>query len=136
MGFDIFIQRCRNGERAMFKRELVQEIFGRYAVDPPPHFQGATYLDGRAEIFGADEGDEIDGLMCSHFSGMTFYEALYELADRTGSVIFWPSDGPWAAVTKEATLAHSPPGAFDRDGRPPSVVGSARELVALISGPD
>ena len=136
MSFDIFIQCCRDGERASFNRELVEEIFGRRALDPPPYFRGATYLDGRAEIFGADEADEIDGLMCSHSSGMTFYEALYELADRTGSVIFWPSDGPWAAVTKEATLAHLPPGAFDQDGRPPSVVASARELVALISAPD
>jgi hypothetical protein len=37
MSFDIFIQCCRDGERAMFKRALVEEIFGRHALDPPPH---------------------------------------------------------------------------------------------------
>lgn len=117
----------------MFKRELVEEIFGRYALNPPPHCQNATYLDGRAEIYGADE-EEIDGIMCSHSWGTTFFEALYELADRTKSVIFWPSLGPSAAVTDVATLVHLPPGAFEHEGEPPAVVADAKELQALIFG--
>jgi hypothetical protein len=136
MGLDIFIQCCRNGERALFKRELVEEIFGRYALDPPPHLQGATYLDGQAEIYGADKSDEIDHLMCAHCWGTTFFEALFELADRTKSVIFWPSRGPWAAVTDVVTLTHLPPSAFDKEGEPPTVVADAKALEALIFGSD
>jgi hypothetical protein len=136
MGLDIFVQCCRNGERAMFSRNLVEEVFGRYALNPPPHHQNATYLDGRAEIYGAGEGEEIDGIMCSHSWRTTFVEALYELADRTKFVIFWPSLGPSAVVTDEVTLMHLPPGAFDHEGEPPAVVANAKELEALIFGPD
>lgn len=136
MGLDIFVQCCRNGERAMFSRDLVEEIFGRYALDPPPHLQGATYLDGRAEIYGADKHEEIDHLMCTHSWGTTFFEALYELADRTKSVIYWPGGDIWAAVTDPATLVHLPPGAFDKNGEPPAVIADGQELHALIFGTD
>jgi hypothetical protein len=43
---------------------------------------------------------------------------------------------PVGSCNQANNIAHLPRGAFDRDGRPPAIVASAKELVELISGPD
>jgi hypothetical protein len=52
MGFDIFIQCCRNGERALFKRELVEEGAFDEEGEPPTVVADAKALE--ALIFGSD----------------------------------------------------------------------------------
>src|SRR5690348_6146281 len=99
MGFAIYLQCYRNGESATFKRAVVEEIFGRDAVDLRLPLTNVTYPDGSgAQIIGAYEEDDINSLMFNHFGGPTFYDRLYELAHRTRSCLLWPFGDPQSAV--------------------------------------
>lgn len=130
MSFDIFLICVRNGDAAMFERALFEDIFRRNAIDPRSPLTSVTYRDGGAEIDGAEDGDEIENIVFNHCGGDTFYAALYELADRSGSVVLWPAAGRQIAVTREAAIAHLPPDLSDLG--PPYVVANGRELAACI----
>ena len=133
MSFDIFLQCYRNGEPATFKRALAEGIFTRHAINYRPPLTRVDYADGSsAEIYGADEGDEISSLMCTRCGGATFYNALYELAHRTRSVVLWPSGKPVSAVTDAATLEDLDPAFREAPLGPPIVVTSGRELALGI----
>lgn len=139
MSLDIFLQCYRNGESATFKRALVEEVFGRDAVDLRLPLMNVDYPDGSGgQIFGADQEDDIHGLMFNHCGGPTFYDRLYELAHRTRSCILWPSGDPQSAVTDKDTIADSP-GLWEAPVGPALVVTSGRELAegiqrALLAG--
>ena len=107
MSFDIFLQCFRNGEPACFKRTVFEEIFLRDAIDPNELPSGVTYADGGAEIYVEDK-EEIDGVSFDHCGGDTFFAALLELADRTGAVVFWPTEGRQIAVTNPDVVGHLP----------------------------
>jgi hypothetical protein len=130
VSFDIFLQCVRDGMRAAFKRSLFEEIFSRGAIDPQLPLIHVGYSDGHAEIYGADEGEDIGHLMFSHCGGATFFAALYELADRSGSMIFWPSLGRSMAVTRTETIAHLPEDMGEMG--PPYVVSDGHELQDCI----
>ena len=63
-----------------------------------------------ADPFPRDRGDpeDLESLMFNHGGGDMFFQAMYELADRTQSVIFWPSEGPSTVVTNESVLKELP----------------------------
>ncbi len=76
MGLDIFVQCYRNGEPATFKRGLAEEILSRHAINYRPPLTNVDYADGSgAQIYGADEGDDIHGRMFAHCGGATFLDA-------------------------------------------------------------
>lgn len=132
MSFDIHLQCYRNGEWATFKRALVEEIFGRDAVDLRLPLTDVSYPDGSGgQIFGADEEDDISSLMFNHCGGATFYDRLYELAHRTRSCLIWPFGDPQSAVTDVKTIADSP-GLWEGPLGPAIVVNSGRELAEGI----
>jgi hypothetical protein len=131
VSFDIFLQCCRNGEPATFKRSVVAEIFGPHAYGDPD-FSNVTFPDGSGSCIYVDPGEDIDGMMFNHCGGDDFFQALYELADRTKSVIFWPDTRPSSAITDEATLAYLPPSFVDGRMGPVQLVHSGRELQAYI----
>jgi len=130
MSFDIFVMCFRNGDAATFERALFEEIFGRGAIDPQLPFTSVTYGDGSAEIYGADESEDIEHLMFNHCGGDTFYSALYELADRSGSVVIWPVIGRQIAVTSKAIIEHLP--ADVESLGPAYVVSNGQELAACV----
>jgi hypothetical protein len=131
MSFDLFVQCFRNGERATFPRSVFDGIFGRHAISPEFPTQNVKYPDGSGgEIYGG-ENDEIDGLMFTHFGGDMIFAAIYELAHKTGSVIYWPDTIPSVAVTEPETTAHLPDG-FDKIG-PPHLVQDHRALMDYIA---
>jgi hypothetical protein len=150
MSLDLFLVCLRNGEPAAFKRAIFDDIFGPHIVSADKSFVRVRFPGDRepklsgngcdvvdmSTIDGSDiyvgEGDEIDNAGFNHFQGEGFFEALYELARRTGSLIFWPAEGPSLAVTDEATLKHLPAGLLESDG-PAQIVGSGRELEEYLS---
>jgi hypothetical protein len=134
MSSDIFLACLRGEGTEKFTRALFEEIFGRHAIDPDLPFTSVTYADGGAEVYRAED-DETDGVGFNHFGGDTFFAALYELALRTRSVIYWPeNDGAWAAVAESATIALLPDG-FEREGpRAVRVVRSGRKLQDVYYG--
>ena len=133
MSLEIFLQCYRNGDRATFKRALAEEIFARHAINYSPPLLRVDYADGSGgEIYGADNGEDIPGLMCTHCGGATFYDALYELAHRTRSVIFWPSGKPMCAITEGTAIGDINPGFREEPLGPPIVVKSGRELALGI----
>ena len=132
MSFDIHLQCYRNGESATFKRALVEEIFGRDAVDLRLPLWNVGYSDGSGgQIFGADKEEDISSLMFNHCGGPIFYDRLYELAHRTRSCILWPFGDPQSAVTDVKTIADSP-GLWESPLGPAIVVNSGRELAEGI----
>lgn len=134
MSFDVVLICIRKGEAATFNRTLFEEIFCREAIDPQLPLTSITYHDGGAQIDGAEDGDEIENLVFHHCGGETFYAALHELADRSGSVVLWPAKGRQIAVTRQAIVAHLPPDLADLG--PPYIVANGRELAACILGRD
>jgi hypothetical protein len=134
MSIDIHLQCFRNGEPATFKRELVEQIFAREASDHRPPLTGVRYADGGAEIYGADNGDDIQSLMFNHFGGKTFFNALYELARETKSVVLMVTESHPIAVADQETIDHLPPGFASLST--PAIVSSGRELAAHLYGAD
>jgi hypothetical protein len=130
MAFDIFLACIRNGEPATFKRSVLEEIFGPHAYGDPD-FSNVTFPDGSGSCIYVARDEDIEGMMFNHCGGDDFFQALYELADRTKSVIFWPDTRPSFAVTDEATLAHLPLDYKQKFG-PAQLVHSGRELQAYI----
>jgi len=136
MSIDIHLQCFRNGEPATFKRELVEEIFTRGASDYRPPLTGVKYADGGgAEIYGADNGDDIQSLMFNHFGGKTFFNALYELARETKSVVLMVTEAHPIAVADQDTIDHLPLG-FAEGLSTPVIVSSGRKLAAHLYGSD
>ena len=129
MSFGIFFLCFRNGEITTIKRTLVEEIFGRDAIALKFPLTSVDYIDGGAQIYGANKEDDIEHISFDHFGGDTFFSALYELADRSGSLIVWPGN-PCFAVTREALIAHLPREIVDEN---PKVVGNGAELAAYVA---
>jgi len=142
MSFDIFLQCFRKGQPATFKREIFEDIFLPHCADlkgyrSDPKFMRAEFPDGggsdihsgndydvlRMQLehgelpagtdIGVDDKSIIDHMMFNHCGGDMFFQALYELANRTQSVILWPSEGPSTVVTNEAVLKELPEKGFD-----------------------
>lgn len=125
MSFDIHIICMRDGEGSSFTRNLFEEIMGRGAIDPKFPLETVSYADGRSEIYGAQD-DNLGGAMFNHFGGDTFFNRLWELADRTGSFIWWPDTKRSVAITRPEINSHLPkdiPGSMGR----PYLVRSGRE---------
>ena len=134
MSFDIFLQCYRNGETVTFKRELVEELFGPSSGNFDPHFMRSNFSD----LDGGDiylEGEDNQGLMFNHCGGDRFFQAMWELADRTQSIIFWPDRPPGLAITTPETLKHLPPDLLD-GFRPAKIVRSGKELSGYIEADD
>jgi hypothetical protein len=132
MSFDIFLQCYRNGEPANFKRSVVEEIFGPHAYGDPD-FSNVTFPDGSGSCMYVDDGDDMQCIMFNHCGGHDFFQALYELADRTKSVVLWPDDDrPATAVTDEATPGHLPAGFSGPVLGQARLVHSGRELEEYI----
>ena len=132
MSFDIFLSCMNNNGAETFKRQVAQEILGRGAVKVAGDFSHVEYPDGSASSIIGEEDEDIDGLMFNHSGGDTFFERMWELADRTGSIIFWPGDGAPVAVTREEMLQYIPK---DDDGQPMEpqfVVKNGKELQDVI----
>jgi hypothetical protein len=132
VSFDIFLACVKDGESAAFKRILFEDIFSRGAINPRLPFTNVVYGDGGAQIDGADEHEDIESLSFNHCGGDTFFATLYELADRSGSVVFWPGEERVLAVTSQAMIAHIP---ADMDELGPAhIVSNGRELQNCIFG--
>src|SRR5690242_14673217 len=125
MSFDIHLQCYRNGDFATFKRALVEEIFGRDAVDLRLPLTDVDYPDGSGgQIFGADDEDDIRSLMFNHCGGPIFYDRVYELAHRTRSVLFWPWGKPICAIPEGTMTSDLDPAFREEPIGPPIVVNS------------
>ncbi len=107
MGFDLFVHCFKNKEYAQYDRQIVEDIFNRDSIDPTTPLSEVRYHDGRAEVYGAEK-EKISGVMLSHFGGRTVLARVLELAERTGSLIFWPDEERRMAVTNAEVLNHLP----------------------------
>jgi hypothetical protein len=129
MGFEIFAHCFKNKEPAFYSRQMAEEIFNRGALDPQSPLTCLQYPDGRVEIYGAEE-DELNGVMIADFS-RTALDRLFELADKTGSLIIWPDPETHLAVTDPAVIAHLP-AEFTESGDEIAVVHDVEELIGVI----
>jgi hypothetical protein len=127
----LYLACVRDGEAATFSRALVEEIFGRDAIDPRFPLMDVDYADGGAVIYCADREDDIARMSFQRWGGDTFCAALCESADRSGSFLFWSFNDVKFAVTRESMIAHLPQDALQFDRR---VVSNGRELEAYVYG--
>ena len=107
MSAEIFLYRFRDGEPATIERSLVDEIFGSGVGKYEENFIQINY----SNMDGGDIsllGENKEGIAVSHCGGSRFFQAMWELADRTQSIIFWPDDPPGLVVTNNETLKHVP----------------------------
>jgi hypothetical protein len=133
MGLDIYLYCFRDEEPATFKRALAEEILSRDAIDYRPPLTYVSYPDGsRAEIFSTDEGVDIHNLMFGHCVGATFWDRLYELAERTRSLVMWHFGSPLCAVTNAENIADLHPAFREEPFGPPFVVTSGRGIYEAI----
>ena len=137
MSLDLFVCCFRKGMPAAYDREIFDRIF-------LPHFDHAerrqpdygsvqvTFPDGSGSDIGISYvGSEISSVSFNHFGGSALFDAMYELADRSSSVIFWPSPESISAVTSEAVLKELPKKDFVDLNRV-KIVHSGAELSRLI----
>jgi len=130
MSFDIYLQCMRNKEPATFKRSLAEDIMNRGAIAPELPLMNISYPDGSCVAY-IDEDEDIDGVSFDHFGGDTFYQRLWELADMTGSFLFWPDLGRKMAVTRANVIQHIDDDTVEGHG-PPYIVSSGKELEDAI----
>jgi hypothetical protein len=126
---NLYLACMRDDETATFTRALVEERFGRNAINPRFPLEDVNYIDGGAVLYGADREDDIDGMSFERWGGDTFCSALYELADRPGSFLIWTSAEVNVAVTRETMIAHLPRDTLQFKRR---VVWNGHELNAYI----
>ena len=118
MSFDIFLQCFRNGQPAPISLELFESIFLPHDTHPEayeddPGYLTLEYPDGGGGVLHCDGIATRGGMMFNHCGGKSFWDDIYRLADRTGSVIYWPSPGPHGVVTREEVLKELPQDGFD-----------------------
>jgi hypothetical protein len=135
MSFDILLQCFRHGEEAPIPRKMFDAIFGPHDTHPQlrktdPGYMVVEYPDGSgASIYsGYEDGKDATGMMFNHCGGPSFWADLYELADRSKSIIFWPSEKLIYVYTDESVPKEVPEGAFD-SGR---LVRSGIDIVKAI----
>jgi hypothetical protein len=131
MGQDVFIWPIDKGRT--LSRRMIEDILDRDALEPC-RLNVALYPDGQGEIFcGEDDETEVESLMISHFGGPTIIERMFEIADRTESLICWSDspDGPPIAITKEALFTRLHPD-LQKDDPPVAIAKDARHLAALM----
>jgi len=135
MSFDLYVQRFQNGGIATFPRSVLEDIFGPGAINPSFGLTQVEYEDGsHAEIYGNDSAD-LDGLMFTHFGGENVFARIFELADRTGSVIYWMDTAPALAVTRPSVIEHIPEDCLNAIG-PAFVARDHRALMDYIARRD
>lgn len=107
----------------------MDEVFGfRDSIrDRDPGYLKVDYPDGGGADVYAGVDAEIAHIGFGHFGGDTFFEALYQLADRTKSVVYWPGRAPSSAITDPVMLQHVPKYWEDAVG-PPQLVRNGVEL--------
>lgn len=134
MGLDIYLFCFRNCEPATFERKLAEEILSRGAIDVRTPLYAVNFADGRgAEIFAPDEGAEIDHLSFGHCGGSaTFLDRVYELAERTRSLVIWHFGSPLCAVTHTEDIPELPLAFREAPFGPPFVVTSGRGIYEAI----
>jgi hypothetical protein len=133
MSFDIFLTCLNNAGVMTFKRQLAEEVLGREAVRPEKVLLGGVeYPDRSGSAVYCSEGEDLGHLMFNHSGGDMFFERLWELADRSGSMIYWPGYGFPRAVTRPEMLQHLPKDLEDIEP-PPFVVRNGRELVDAMN---
>ena len=137
MSLDLFIVCFRKGEPAPYDREIFDRIFLSHFDRPEKrkrdrgHVQ-VTFPDGsRSDIDINYNGSDIDCVAFNHFGGNALYDAMYDLADRSSSIIIWPSPESFTAVTNEAVVKDLPK-EFSSDLSLVKLVHSGAELSALI----
>ena len=109
MSFDIFMNPYLNGKPAPFDRSLIREAFGAEACSGADEIWNISYPDqSGGQVYGADE-ETVESLMFNHCGGDRFYEGLLRLAERTNSIIFWPTPESMAVVTSEKVRTHIDP---------------------------
>ena len=132
MSFDLFLTHFRHGKAAELNKSDIDEILGPYAVRREPNFMRLEFSDGgQAEVYLGDTSDNTTG-MFTHFGGAECFDAIYNLAARTQSLILWPDVGPSEAMADPATLQHLPSDYLEENGTPP-LVRSGRDLMELTS---
>ena len=131
MSFDIFVMCARKGEQATFKRALFEEIMGRGALDASLPLTNIEYADGMCVAYYDGQKEDLDSTAFDHFGGDTFWDRLYELADRTGSFLVWPDVGRQVAVTRLEMLDEIYPDVAETLG-PPYVVKNGKQLELLV----
>ena len=136
MSFDIFLQCFRKGEPEPIPRAMFDAIFGPHDTHPQlrakdPGYMTVEYPDGSsAAIYcgGYKDGKDTSHMMFNHCGGPSFWADLWQLADRSKSIIFWPSEETTYVYTDEAVVKDVPEGVFDT-GR---LVRSGIDIVAAI----
>lgn len=132
MSFDLFLTHFRHGETAELNKAAIDEILGPHAVRREPTVMRLEFSDGgQAEVYLGDASDNTT-VMFTHFGGEACFEAIYQLAARTQSLILWPDVGPSEAMADPATLQHLPSNYLEEHGTPP-LVRSGRDLMEPIS---
>jgi len=127
MSLPIFFQRYQNGELTTIKRSMLAEILGPAAVMDGPDIGAIRFSDSDGgEVYGAD-ADEIEQLSFDEGNGKKFWDALWQIADRTGAFVYWLGDGRCSAVTNKAILEHVPTDVIESVG-PVRVAKNGRQL--------
>ena len=132
MSDDLVMLTCvRNGEPHRYDRALAEEILYRDIVDDEytKHYD-VRYADGGTNITWED-GETIDGMSFSNYGGATVFDRIWELADRTGSMIMWIGWGVPRAVTRPDMLQHLPK-EMENEEPEPFVVLNGKELLDII----
>jgi hypothetical protein len=129
---ELFVVCIEGVGQSRFERALAQEILGRDALDPKQALvYRVDYPDGSGGEVSCDEGDDLDSIAFDHFGGRTFFDRVWELADRIGALIFWPAPGPSNALTRAELLDRLPSELRDEE-RMPIIVRSGRELYDAV----
>jgi len=120
MSFDVYLQCFRKGECAYFKRETFEAIFlphSKYvdAYRRDPSFLRVDYPDGSGSDIYCGYDADINHLTFNHGGGTPLFQAMYELAKQTRSVIYWPSEASGAVLTEEITRKDLPADFPDKD---------------------
>jgi hypothetical protein len=131
MSFDLFVGCFRNGNKATFRRSLVDEYLGPYVTERHPGCLTLTF-DARSQSYlYVEDTPAIDGFSINRpCTSSKLYEALLSLLRRENLVLYMPGNCP-PLIANPAVTPHLPKTMVDSMG-PPVMLSSSNEIPKRI----
>ena len=108
MSFDLFVGCFRNGEKATFRRSLVDEHFGQYVTAREPNCLTLTFEDKWESYLYADDADVIESLCINRpAASEELFSAMMSFLRSESLVLYMPGNCP-PLVADESVIAHLP----------------------------
>ena len=130
MGFEVYLQCFKDGQKADISRRKISSLFAAFAKKVESHIWDVTYTRNNTctlYLYRSSNKSRIEGFTVDRPCGdLRLWNALYELLCLKGVVLYYPG-GPTPLVAHESTSGMLPADMIEAIGQP-RMVRSGKEI--------